>query len=146
MSYPTLIKGQKFALQLGDGGDPEMFTTVCGITTRGLQRTRAVNETQNWDCENPDALPLTEREASTSDWSISGSGQAVEAELDRLDAAFNTPASWRIILMGSGSTVIRSWTGTAIMTDYNTGAVNGEKATISLTLSGTGELVIDATP
>jgi hypothetical protein len=143
MSYPTLIKGQKVVLQLGDGADPEVFTTVCGITTKGLARTRKVNETENWDCTDPNALPLTEREASTSDWTVTGSGQAVAAELDRIEAAYNTPANWRVVFFGTGTTIVRSYTGLAIMTDLNLGAVNGEKASISLTLSGTGELVID---
>ena len=146
MSYPTLIKGQKIALRLGDGESPEVFTVVCGITTRGFQRTRAVNETQVWDCENPDALPLTDREEGASDWTISGSGQAVVAELDRLEAAFETPANWEIVFFGTGATVIRSYRGRAIMTDFTINGVNDEKASISLTLSGTGELVKDTTP
>jgi len=146
MSYPTTIKGQKVALQLGDGADPEVFTVVCGITTKGLQRTRAVNEAVVWDCTDPDALPLTEREMAAGDWTISGSGQAVVAELDRLEAAFETGANWSIVFFGTGSTVVRSYTGNAIMTDLNLGATNGEKATVSLTLSGNGELVKDATP
>lgn len=143
MSYPTTVKGQKVALQLGDGATPEVFTTVCGITTKGLQRTRKVNESENWDCTDPDALPLTEREASSADWSISGAGQAVVAEMDRIEAAFETPANWRIVFFGTDTTIVRSYTGNAIMTDLNLGAVNGEKASISLTLSGNGELVID---
>lgn len=143
MSYPTLIKGQKVAAQLSDGGSPPVFTTICGVTTKALNRTRKVNETENWDCADPDALPLTEREASTSDWTVPISGQAVLAELDRIEAAFETPSEWRIVLFGSGTTIVRSYTGTAIMTDLNIGATNGEKATISFTLSGTGALVVD---
>jgi predicted secreted protein len=146
MSYPTTVRGQKVALQLGDGASPEVFTTVCGITTKGLQRTRAVNDAVVWDCTDPDALPITEREAAAGDWSISGSGQAVVAELGRLEEAYETPANWRIVFFGTGTTVVRSYTGNAIMTDLNLGAVNGEKATISLTLSGNGALVTDTTP
>jgi hypothetical protein len=146
MSYPTTIKGQKWGLRLGDGASPEVFTTVCGITTKGLQRTRAVNESQNWDCDDPDALPLTEREMAAGDWTISGSGQAVAAELDRLEDAFDTAANWQLVLMGTGATIVRSYTGNAIMTDLTLGAVNGEKATISLTLSGNGALAKDTTP
>jgi len=146
MSYPTTIKGQKIGLRLGDGADPEVFTVVCGITSKGLQRTRAVNDAVVWDCADPDALPITEREMAAGDWTISGSGQAVAAELDRLEAAYETGANWQIVFFGTGSTVTRSYTGSAIMTDLNLGAVNGEKASISITLSGNGELVKDTTP
>lgn len=145
MTYPTTVKGTKVALQLGDGASPtEAFTTVCGITTKGLQRTRAVNDAVVWDCNDPDAAPITERDMAAGDWSISGSGQAVVAELDRIEDAYETPANWRIVFFGAGTTIVRSYTGNAIMTDLNLGAVNGEKATISITLSGNGELVTDA--
>lgn len=145
MSYPTTVKGQKVVLQLSDGAEPPVFTTVCGITTKGIQRTRKVNESENWDCADPDALPLTEREASTADWSLSGNGQAVLAELPRIDGAFETPSDWRMVWYGTGTTIVRTETGNAIMTDLTIGAVNGEKATISLTLQGNGELVIENT-
>ncbi|NML11303.1 hypothetical protein HHL08_14300 [Sphingobium sp. AR-3-1] len=140
MSYPTTIKGQKVALQLGDGASTEVFTTVCGITTKGLQRTRAVNDSEVWDCTDPDALPLTEREMGAGDWTITGEGQAVAAELDRIEEAFEAAANWQIVFFGTGTTITRTYRGNAIMTDLNLGAVNGQKASISLTLSGNGEL------
>lgn len=146
MSYPTTIKGQKIVLQLGDGASPEVFTTVCGLNTRGLQRSRQANDAQIWDCTDPDALPIIERESGASDWTINGEGYAVATELDRIEEAFETPANWRLVFFGSGTTAVRTYRGNAIMTDLNIGATNGEKASISLTLSGNGELVIDSTP
>lgn len=146
MSYPTTIKGQKIVLQLGDGESPEAFTTVCGLNTRGLQRSRAANDAQVWDCTDPDALPIIERESGASDWTITGEGYAVAAELDRIEEAFETPANWRVTFFGAGTTATRTYTGNAIMTDLNIGATNGEKASISLTLSGNGALVKDTTP
>jgi predicted secreted protein len=140
MSYPTTVKGTKVALQLGDGAEPEVFTTVCGINTKGLQRTRAVNDTILYDCTDPDAIPVTEREEGATDWSVTGAGQAVVAELDRIEDAYDTPKNWRIVFFGTGTTVVRSYTGNAIMTDLTLGANNGEKASISLTLSGNGPL------
>jgi hypothetical protein len=140
MSYPTTIKGTKVALQLSDGGTPPEFTTVCGINTKGLQRTRAVNDTVLYDCTDPDAIPITEREEGATDWTISGSGFAVLSELDRLEAAYATPADWRIVYFGVGTAVVRSYTGNAIMTDFTLGANNGEKGSLSLTLSGNGVL------
>lgn len=141
MSYPTTLKGQKVALQLGNGAEPEVFTTVCGITTKGLQRTRAVSDSENWDCADPDALPLTEREMGAGDWTMSGEGQAVVAELDRIEEAYEAGANWQMVFFGTGATIVRTYRGNAIMTDLNLGAVNGQKANLSLTLSGNGALV-----
>jgi predicted secreted protein len=144
MAYPTTHKGQKVALQLGDGATPtENFTTVCGITTKGLQRTKQTTDTVVWDCTDPDADPIIERDVMAGDWTMTGSGQAVLAHLEDIEDAYDTPANWRIVFFGTGTTVVRSYTGQAIMTDLTLGAVNGERASISLTLAGSGTLTRD---
>lgn len=142
MTYPTTIKGQKWALMLGDDADPQVFTVVCGITTKGLQRTNQTGDTTVWDCTNPDAPPIIERDILAGDWTISGSGQAVLAELDRLEEALATPSDWRLVLYGTGTTVVRTYTGNAIMTDLTINAVNGQRAEVSLTLTGNGVLTV----
>jgi len=141
MSYPTTVKGQKIAVQLGNGATPEVFTTVCGVTDKGFQRTRQTSDVVVWDCTNPDAPPITESDILSGSWTISIGGQVVLAELDRLEEAYDTPDTWRIVLFSTGTTVVRSYTGTAIMTDFNITANNGSRATVAITLKGDGELV-----
>lgn len=145
MAYPTTIKGQKVALQRGNGADPEQFFTVCGITTKGLQRTRQTTDTVVWDCTDPDANPLVERDILNGDWTMTGSGQAVIDALDDIEEDYDSglATNYRIVFFGSGTTVVRSYTGAAIITDLTLGAVNGERASISLTLAGSGELTRD---
>jgi len=141
MSYPTTIKGSKIALLLGNGADPEVFTVVCGLTTRGLTRTNQTSEATIWDCTDPDAPPIIERDILAGDWTITGSGQAVVAELDRLEAAFEQSADWKLVFYGTGTTVARTYTGSAVMTNLEIGSVNGQRGTLSLTLAGNGPLV-----
>lgn len=143
MAHPTTIKGQKVVLQLGDGDSPEEFTVVCGITTKGLQRTNQTGDTITWDCTDLDAPPEIERDILSSDWTMNGSGQAVLTELERLENVFDTVWNWRMVFFGTGSTIVRSYTGAAIMTDLTIGAVNGERVSVSLTLSGSGALEND---
>jgi len=140
MSKPVTVKGQKVALLLGDGNAPEVFTVVCGITTKGLSRTNQTNDITIWDCTDPDAAPVIERDILAGDWSMSGSGQAVVAELDRLEDALSVSSNWRIVFYGTGTTVARSYTGNAIMTELTLNAVNGGRAEVSLSLVGNGEL------
>ncbi|AIT81596.1 phage tail tube protein [Novosphingobium pentaromativorans] len=141
MTYPTTIKGQRVLLQLGDGATPtEAFTTVCGITTKGLQRTRQTQDTVLWDCTDPEASPITEREILAGDWTMNGSGQAVLSVLDDLEAAYDAASNWKLNFVDSSGTTVRSYTGNAIMTDLTLGAVNGDKCSISITLSGNGVL------
>lgn len=145
MAYPTTIKGQKVALQRGNGADPEVFDTICGITTKGLQRTRQTTDTTVWDCTDPDANPIIERDILNGDWTMTGSGQAVVDALDDLEADYDSglATSYRIVFFGTGSTVTRSYTGAAVITDLTLGAVNGEHASVSLTLAGSGVLTKD---
>lgn len=143
MTYPTKIKGTKVGLGLGDGGSPELFPIVCGITTKGLQRTRATNDQTDWDCGDPDAPPITVRDVGAGDWTMSGSGVVNVDNLDDVEAAYDTNKNWQLFFMGAGTTVIRSYTGNAIMTDLTINGVNGQFADISLTLAGNGELAVD---
>lgn len=141
MSYPATVKGQKVALMLGNGADPEVFTAVCGITTKGLSRTNQTGDTTVWDCTDPDAAPVIERDILAGDWSMSGSGQAVMAELDRLEDALQTASTWQIVFYGTGTTIARKYTGSAIMTELTINAVNGARAEVSLSLVGNGPLL-----
>lgn len=144
MAYPTTHKGQKVVLQLGNGATPiESFTTVCGITTKGLQRTKQTTDTVVWDCTDPDANPLIERDVLAGDWTMTGSGQAILANLEDIEDAYDAVKNWRIVFFGTGSAIVRSYTGAAIMTDLTIGAVNGERVSISLTLAGSGVLTRD---
>lgn len=145
MAYPTTHKGQKVALQRGDGADPEAFATICGITTKGLQRTRQTTDTTVWDCTDPDLPPIIERDILNGDWTLTGSGQAVLTALDNLEADYEDGEAhtYRLVFFGTGTTVVRSYTGAVIITDLTIGAVNGERASISLTLAGSGELTRD---
>jgi hypothetical protein len=140
MSYPTKTKGTKVRLKLGNGATPEVFTVVCGITTKGLQRTRATNDETDWDCDDPDAAPVTVRDVGAGDWTMSGSGVANTANLTDIEAAYETPANWQLEFLDADNAVIRTYTGNAIMTDLTLGAANGSFMTISLTLSGNGDL------
>jgi len=143
MTYPTTIKGQRVVLQLGDGATPtEAFTIVCGITSKGLQRTRKTNDSEVWDCTDPEALPIIERDAGASDWTISGSGQAVATVLDSLEAAYESAVSsnWKLVFLDSSGAATRTYSGAAYITDLSITANNGSKAEISISLSGDGAL------
>lgn len=146
MSFPTKLKGTKLVLMLGDGEVSEAFTAVCGITTKGFQRTRATNDQTDWDCADPDAPPVTVRDIGAGDWTMTGSGVVNLTNLDDLEAAYEEARNWRIGFYGTGTTLIRTYTGSAVMTDLTINGVNGQFADISLTLAANGELTTDTTP
>jgi hypothetical protein len=74
MAKPTTGTFSKLQILIGDGGSPEAFTIVCGLTSKGIQRTAEVNSTVVPDCSDEDAPAWTEKAVNALSWSASGSG------------------------------------------------------------------------
>jgi len=53
MAYTDKLKSTRVAIMMGDGATPEVFSPMCGITTKGFQQTRATSDTVDWDCAAP---------------------------------------------------------------------------------------------
>ena len=142
MAYTDKIKGTRVYIAIGDGADPEGFTNLCGISTKGFQQTRATSDTTDWDCADPDAIPITVRDVNQSDWSISGSGLLHRPLLATLQAAFDTTTAknFRFIFdEATGDEVIDGYyQGPGIITDLNVTGTNGEYVQISITISAAG--------
>ena len=142
MAYTDKLKSTRVFIARGDGADPEVFAPLCGITTKGFSQTRATSDTTDWDCANPDAPPITVRDAGATDWSISGSGLLHRPLLAQLQADYdNTDATnYRFVFdEAAGSEVIDGYyQGPGLITDLVIGAVNGEYVSIDLTISAAG--------
>lgn len=142
MAYTDKLKGTRALITIGDGATPEVFTTLCGISTKGFQQTRQTSDTTDWDCADPDAIPITVRDVNQSDWSISGSGLLHRPLLATLQAAFDTttPTNFRFHFdEASGDEVVNGYyQGPGIVTDLNVTGTNGEYIQISITISAAG--------
>lgn len=145
MAYTTdRLKSTRVSIALGDGATPEVFTALCGITTKGLQQTRATNDSTDWDCADPDAPPVTIRATGATDWSITGSGLLARNRLADLQEAFDNPnpVKWRFMFdEATGDTVVDGYyEGPALLTDLNVTGENGNYLQISLTITGADKL------
>lgn len=142
MAYTNKIKGTRAVIMIGDGATPEVFAVMCGISTKGFQQTRATSDTTDWDCADPDAIPITVRDVNQSDWSISGSGLLHRPLLARLQEAFDTtePVNFRFVFdEKAGDEVIDGYyEGPGIITDLNITGTNGEYVQISITITAAG--------
>ena len=127
---------------MGDGATPEVFTNLCGLSTKGFQQTRATSDTVDWDCADPDATPITVRDVGATDWTISGSGLLHRPLLASLQEAFDSaePTNFRFIFDEAvGSEVIDGfYAGPGIISDLNINSVNGQYVDISLTITAAG--------
>lgn len=138
------LKSTRAMIALGDGATPEVFSSICGITTKGLQQTRATNDLVDWDCADPDAPPVTIRDTGATDWSITGSGLLARNRLADMQAAFEdpNPRNWRFVFNEkAGDEIVDGYyQGPGLLTDFSVTAENGQYVQVSLTISGADKL------
>jgi len=142
MAYTDKLKSTRVAIMMGNGATPEVFSPMCGITTKGFQQTRATSDTVDWDCADPDATPITVRDVGATDWTISGSGLLHRPLLADVQEAFDSSEATNYRFMFdevTGSEVIDGfYEGPGIITDLNITGTNGEYVQVSLTISAAG--------
>lgn len=75
MSTVKNARGVKLVIKVGDGADPEVFTTKCSINAaRGIKFSSTTNEFPDIDCDDPDAVAWTLREKSGLSAAVDGAG------------------------------------------------------------------------
>lgn len=137
------IKGNYADILFGDGEDPEVFTQLCGINTRGLNITYAnAFEAEDWDCEDPEAVAQTIREVGAQDWSISGSGLYNRSQMAALRGLMGASQNWRFALDEPAGDAIDDgyWGGPGFISSFEVTGNSGAWTQVSLTITGTGLL------
>jgi hypothetical protein len=138
MAYPTVLRGTKLLIKLGDGGSPEVFTAPCALATKAFNRSSTANEFNVADCANPDAPVWTNRVKSALSSTITGTGSLAKESLDMYESflAQVDPKNCQITL--DYSVGPRNYQGAYLMTTFNiTGEQDGLiQAEIELQSSG----------
>ncbi len=96
MSQPDIIRGTYFVLAMGDGATPtEVFTGLCGITTRTF--TQQVNTSDQFtrDCDDPEDIPIRRLITTGRQWSLSGEGSLNRAQFDMMNDALGITKNYR---------------------------------------------------
>jgi TP901-1 family phage major tail protein len=131
----TAQRGKDLLIKIGDGGDPEVFTTVAG-----LRATTLAFNAQSIDVTNSDSADMWREllAAGVKQATISGSGVFKDAASDAAirTAFFNqTLANWQIVIPSFG-TVSGPFKLTSLQYD---GPYDGELK-LSMTLASAGAL------
>lgn len=150
MAQPKIIRGTYFSLMLGDGATPaEVFTALCGITTRSFTYQANTNDVFTRDCADPENVPIRNAIVTGEQWDISGEGVLNRDQLADIEAVKGQPANYRFLYTEPTSDEVYQgyWAGSFILTNLTITGGDEEFATISVQLVSTGEVTfIPVTP
>jgi Phage tail tube protein len=142
MAQPTVFNGSKLYISLGDGGSPEVYTTPCGLTSRGLTLTKDTNDTPIPDCDDPDAPVWVGRSVTTLSGEATGSGVLAAEALPVWQDAFNSTVavSARIGINAPPANNGGYYQGMMHLTSFGLTGDLGEKVQVAVTLQSDGIL------
>lgn len=143
MAQPTTSKFSEFAIHLGNGATPtEVFTFICGLTSKGLSISNNTSTTPVPDCADED-LPAFEEVAITSQSvSVSGSGIfTVEDQKQLLEWAMDGTVKNIRVYPGKAAATgdIQYYQGPAILSSLEITGERGLKVQASMTINFTAK-------
>lgn len=144
MAQPDIIRGTYFVLAMGNGATPtEVFTALCGITTRTFTYQANTNDQTTRDCADPADVPIRRLIVTSEQWSLSGEGVLNRSQLEDILAAKGQPKNYRFYYTEpSDDEVYRGYfEGQAILVNITITGGDDEFATISLQFESDGEFV-----
>lgn len=143
MAEPAIVKGTYVDIMIGDGASPEVFTIVCGLTTRSF--TEAVNTNSQFigDCADPEDIPHRRLVPTGKQWTLSGDGRYNRAQAAVLRAAVGVTKNYRFVVSEPSGDAVDAgyYEGPAMLTNRQIGgseAASGNFASGSLTIESDG--------
>ena len=134
----------RLVVQLGDGGDPEIFAHTCGANSFGITLTNNLGENTVLDCDNPLDVPAAiVRHLESQDTSVTISGMvATEAwPTWRSWADVGSEKNIKVLLDESAANNGGYWTLPAFCQQLQLDKENSGKVTFTATISGAGQRV-----
>lgn len=142
MSYPTEIDA--VIVKLGDGADPEVFTTVCGIENATLNDTVQTNDRFRRDCAKPGQIPTRKVRVTGKQWDLTGNGVANVDELVRLKSALGIRKNYQLVAIQYDGTdageELGTFSGPGVLTARNLN-MSPNEGTMEITVAGEDDLV-----
>lgn len=141
MAKPTTTRGGKIRVMLGNDASPQVFSAPCGLSQRSITLSKGLNEVQIPDCDNPDEVTWTGRDASSLSIAISGEGVLASESIETWVEAWEDVESVDVRVEVEFPVTTYIWTGKMHVETLEIGANNGERATISVSMQSDGEMV-----
>ena len=149
MAKPTTVNASKMIIKVGDGATPtEVFTAPCGMTTKGINFTKDVNEVNVPDCADPDAPAWKERAVVAMSAEISENGildmESLDTWQDLLDDGLSR--NFQIWLDVPAAEHGGHWDGKFLLTGFNVTGEQGNKVQVAITTQSDGPVVWTPAP
>lgn len=143
MAQATTIKGGKVRILVGSDTDPIVYAAPCGFTQRSITLTKGLEEVDVPDCDDADKVMWLARDVVSLSMAVSGEGvlaaESVETWLDAFDEgdSFPVKVEWEF----PEKTI--TWTGWMQIESLEVGAINGRRATLTVSMQSDGGLTRD---
>lgn len=136
-------KGRTLLIKIGDGADPEVYSTLCGLNSKTLTINNSEVDVTTPDCVDPDGVLWTEVLDGVKRVSVSGNGffedSASELRLNTVVMATPPVASLQVIVPGLGT-----FQGEFFVSDVEWGGESEGGVTGSLSAASTGAIAFTA--
>jgi hypothetical protein len=143
MAAPDIVKGTYIDILMGDGEDPEVFTPICGATTRSFTQQGNTNDVFIPDCADPEDVPYRRLVPTGRQWDLSADGLMNLAQRADIDAAWMVTQNYRFRVARPAGSIVGTgyYEGPAMLTNITWGGStgNGEFASVQLAIASDGE-------
>ena len=148
MARPDIVRGTYVNILMGDGAEPEVFTPLCGLTTRTFTDQINTNDTFIRDCADPEEVPMREVIASGRQWDMTGTGRWNRSDAERINAAQGVLKNYRFeIGEPAGDAVYAGYyAGEAMQTNISITGADDDFVTGDLAFASNGEWLWTAVP
>ena len=146
MAEPDFVKqtsGSKLVFQLGNGANPEVFSTICTINAdRGITFNKGMSDEETIDCANPTAIAWRVSEAQTLSIDVAGGGKVHKPDIGRMEQWWrDTKArNGRMILDDALPANVITWAGQWDLRTFDITGPRTEKLNSTLAITSNGPI------
>jgi len=150
--FPARLKGGYISVLVGNGANPEVFTKLCGATSRAFTIQKNTTDDNLDPCDDPEAIPSRVLQVTGKQWDMALNiiYNRTQAALIRDLATRSTSSNFRFefdeagttgsIQNGGGTIDSGYWQGAGQVTNFQvTGGGNAEYATGTLAIASDGD-------
>jgi hypothetical protein len=98
MSRPNIVRGTYVTVLMGNGASPEVFTALCGITTKSIEDTVNTTDSFTRDCTDPEEISTRNIVATSRQWTLTGGGQMNRDQFQLLEDAVGVVQNYRFAI------------------------------------------------